>query len=152
MLLISKFIITDDLIVDPRNLEWMREANCPVVSTLIIIMFASLYFFHSDMLIKSMMLRFNIHAPYLYFMYVAWSVSSTFKEFPCWDIIDVNVTSYFRRFILVVCFVGFVGFQFHSCLSSCTFYSFYCLLNLSIILICGLKRYFSLSSGRRLEY
>lgn len=24
----------DDLIVDPRNLEWMREANCPVVSIL----------------------------------------------------------------------------------------------------------------------
>lgn len=23
----------DDLIVDPRNLEWMREANCPIVST-----------------------------------------------------------------------------------------------------------------------
>jgi hypothetical protein len=22
----------DDLIVDPRNLEWLREANCPVVS------------------------------------------------------------------------------------------------------------------------
>lgn len=107
MLLISKFIITDDLIVDPRNLEWMREANCPVVSTLIIIMFASLYFFHSDMLIKSMMLRFNIHAPYLYFIYVAWSVSLTFKEFPCWDIIDVNVTSYFRRFILCCLFCWF---------------------------------------------
>ncbi len=24
----------DDLIVDPRNFEWMREANCPVVSEL----------------------------------------------------------------------------------------------------------------------
>lgn len=24
--------LVDDLIVDPRNLEWMREANCPVVS------------------------------------------------------------------------------------------------------------------------
>lgn len=24
--------VTDDLIVDPRNFEWMREANCPVVS------------------------------------------------------------------------------------------------------------------------
>ena len=23
---------TDDLIVDPRNFEWLREANCPVVS------------------------------------------------------------------------------------------------------------------------
>jgi len=22
----------DDLIVDPRNFEWLREANCPVVS------------------------------------------------------------------------------------------------------------------------
>lgn len=27
------FDFTDDLIVDPRNLEWMREANCPIVST-----------------------------------------------------------------------------------------------------------------------
>ena len=22
----------DDLIVDPRNFEWLRESNCPVVS------------------------------------------------------------------------------------------------------------------------
>ena len=27
------FNFIDDLIVDPRNLEWMREANCPIVST-----------------------------------------------------------------------------------------------------------------------
>lgn len=27
------FDFIDDLIVDPRNLEWMREANCPIVST-----------------------------------------------------------------------------------------------------------------------
>jgi hypothetical protein len=26
----------DDLIVDPRNLEWVREANCPVVSQFLI--------------------------------------------------------------------------------------------------------------------
>ena len=32
--LIYWFCFTDDLIVDPRNLEWMREANCPIVSKL----------------------------------------------------------------------------------------------------------------------
>lgn len=26
------FQFPDDLIVDPRNFEWIREANCPVVS------------------------------------------------------------------------------------------------------------------------
>lgn len=29
---IFSFFHADDLIVDPRNLEWMREANCPIVS------------------------------------------------------------------------------------------------------------------------
>ena len=28
----------DDLIVDPRNFEWMREANSPVVSQLFILL------------------------------------------------------------------------------------------------------------------
>ncbi|KAK1580886.1 hypothetical protein Q3G72_001029 [Acer saccharum] len=25
----------NDLIIDPRNLEWMREANCPVASEML---------------------------------------------------------------------------------------------------------------------
>lgn len=28
----TAYYFADDLIVDPRNLEWIREANCPVVS------------------------------------------------------------------------------------------------------------------------
>ena len=32
----------DDLIVDPHNFEWMREANSPVVSQLFILLLASL--------------------------------------------------------------------------------------------------------------
>lgn len=36
--------LLDDLIVDPRNFEWMREANCPVVSKLFHFLYLNLLF------------------------------------------------------------------------------------------------------------
>lgn len=70
----------DDLIVDPRNFEWMREANCPVVST-ITHLYHHLHHFICTRALKCNNIFIHVHT----YFYNAGSRRHTCTTATCWE-------------------------------------------------------------------